>query len=175
MASENWQAVVKRKQAEAAAKIPLEWRLPPEYTHDISEESTRNVLDVPRQCGLLSARQLEITENYDATALLEKIHSGQMTSTEVTQAFCIRAAIAQQVVSYLHLYPSPKPSCLISFTKTRCLTETFFDSAIKRAKELDKYLRSTKSVVGPLHGLPISLKVCKQTLRFHLPFSSLLC
>lgn len=100
MAVEEWQVIVKRKQAEAAAKIPNEWRLSPEFTENISEEASNNVLDVPRRCGILSSRQLDITENYDATALLEKLHTGQFTAAEVTEAFCIRAAIAQQVVRF---------------------------------------------------------------------------
>ncbi|RAK96810.1 putative general amidase [Aspergillus ibericus CBS 121593] len=135
-----WETIVQKKQAEAAAKIPSAWRLRAEFTADISEKASANVLDVPRQCGLLSARQLDITENYDATALLEQIHSGRYTAVEVTEAFCIRAAIAQQV--------------------TRCLTETFFDRALERAKELDDYFQSTGKIRGPLHGLPISLKDC---------------
>lgn len=98
MASQPWQSIVQKKQDEASAKIPSAWRLPPEYTQNISENASNNVLDVPRRCGLLSPKQLEITENYDATALLQMIHSRQLTSYEITEAFCIRAAIAQQVV-----------------------------------------------------------------------------
>ena len=98
MATQPWQSIAQKHKDEAAAKIPSAWRLPSEYTQNISENASNNVLDVPRRCGLLSAKQLEITENYDATALLQKIHSGQLTSYEVTEAFCIRAAIAQQVV-----------------------------------------------------------------------------
>ena len=33
-----------------------------------------------------------------------------------------------------------------------------FDEALQRATELDEYLRANKKTVGPLHGLPISLK-----------------
>lgn len=33
-----------------------------------------------------------------------------------------------------------------------------FDDAIKRAKELDEHYKATGKTVGPLHGLPISLK-----------------
>jgi amidase len=33
-----------------------------------------------------------------------------------------------------------------------------FDQAIERAKELDDYFGKHKSILGPLHGLPISLK-----------------
>ena len=35
-----------------------------------------------------------------------------------------------------------------------------YPEAIARAKELDEHLEKTGSVVGPLHGLPISLKDC---------------
>lgn len=37
----------------------------------------------------------------------------------------------------------------------------FFDVALERAKYLDDYLRREKKPLGPLHGLPISLKVCQ--------------
>ena len=98
MASQSWESIAQAKKAEAAAKIPSAWRLPTEYTQNISENASNSVLNVPRQCGLLSPKQLEITENYDASALLQKIHARELTSYEVTEAFCIRAAIAQQVV-----------------------------------------------------------------------------
>lgn len=38
------------------------------------------------------------------------------------------------------------------------MTEIFFDDALKRAKELDDHLDSGKSPLGPLHGVPVSLK-----------------
>ena len=66
------------------------------------------------------------------------LRSGEYTSTEVTVAFCKRAAVAQQL--------------------TGCCTEMFFDEAIARAQELDEYMDRTGKPLGPLHGLPISLK-----------------
>ncbi len=36
--------------------------------------------------------------------------------------------------------------------------ETFFDVAIQDAKHLDKYFATEKGPIGPLHGLPVSLK-----------------
>jgi Asp-tRNA(Asn)/Glu-tRNA(Gln) amidotransferase A subunit family amidase len=35
-----------------------------------------------------------------------------------------------------------------------------FSSAIERARELDELFKRTKTLVGPLHGLPVSIKVC---------------
>jgi hypothetical protein len=39
-----------------------------------------------------------------------------------------------------------------------CLHEIFFDAAIADAKKLDAYFAEHGSPIGPLHGLPISLK-----------------
>ncbi|KAJ5666614.1 Amidase [Penicillium macrosclerotiorum] len=96
MASLSWETLVQKKQADSAAKIPESWRLPAEST-TLSDTARTNVIDIPRRCGLLSSKQLDITENYDATSLLEKISCGELSAHDVTEAFCIRAAIAQQV------------------------------------------------------------------------------
>jgi Asp-tRNA(Asn)/Glu-tRNA(Gln) amidotransferase A subunit family amidase len=134
MAITSWKEKVKVKQAQCAAAIPPEWTLPASSLH----LSVPNVLDIPRACGILTERELHITSDYDATGLLEMIAAGQFSSFEVTTAFCKRAAVAQQLTS--------------------CLTEMFFDVALTRAKQLDDHLTTTGSPMGPLHGLPISLK-----------------
>ena len=41
---------------------------------------------------------------------------------------------------------------------TNCLTEVCFDEGLRRAQELDRYLEETGKVVGPLHGVPVSIK-----------------
>jgi Asp-tRNA(Asn)/Glu-tRNA(Gln) amidotransferase A subunit family amidase len=46
----------------------------------------------------------------------------------------------------------------IAHQLTNCLTEVFFDNALKRASELDAHLASGKTPIGPLHGVPVSLK-----------------
>ena len=91
--SESWGSKVAKKQAAAKALIPKEWLLP------LTLPIPSNVLEIPRKSGILSERELEITEAYDATQLLVKLAKGEFTSTEVTKAFSKRAAIAQQVVS----------------------------------------------------------------------------
>lgn len=43
-------------------------------------------------------------------------------------------------------------------TQTKCLTVVMFSEAIESAKALDEHFKKTGKVVGPLHGLPVSLK-----------------
>jgi hypothetical protein len=89
---ETWQSKVAKKQAEVKAAIPAQWLLPPSIRPP-------SVLDIPRKCGILSERELIITESYDARQLLHQLAIGRLTSVEVTEAFSKRAAIAQQLVS----------------------------------------------------------------------------
>jgi amidase len=133
----SWEKKTAEKRAAEYAKIPKEWRLDQKYLSD-DMNSDASVLDVPRQCGILSPAELDITEKYSAIALAEAVQSGSVKSADVARAFCKRAAIAQQL--------------------TCCLTETMFDDALKRGEYLDKYLADNKKPVGPLHGVPVSIK-----------------
>ncbi|KIX98735.1 uncharacterized protein Z520_05196 [Fonsecaea multimorphosa CBS 102226] len=45
-----------------------------------------------------------------------------------------------------------------SLLTTNCLTEVFFDDALVEADRLDDYFRQHKKLIGPLHGVPITLK-----------------
>ena len=42
--------------------------------------------------------------------------------------------------------------------QTNCLALVMFEDALKHAAELDEHLERTGKTVGPLHGLPISVK-----------------
>ncbi|KAL2841869.1 amidase signature domain-containing protein [Aspergillus pseudoustus] len=134
--SAKWEQKARQKREDLASKIPSEWYLPPDLMD--KAKSTDNILGLPRESGILSEDEIDITENYDVTALLERLTGGELSAAKVTTAFCKRAAIAQQL--------------------TCCLTEIFFDQAIARAKELDRHLAETGKPIGPLHGIPISLK-----------------
>lgn len=138
-----WQEIVAEKQKTADKLVPPAWQLPDalwqELTLPLEANSTRLIeRDLPHQSGLLTTRELEITEDYSTTQLLSALAKGVLSSVEVTTAFCKRAAIAQQL--------------------TNCLTEVFYDAALTRAQELDKHLASNGETFGPLHGLPISIK-----------------
>lgn len=77
MASTDWQSLASAKRKANASKIPAEWRLAPQYMNNVDPGSDLNVLGIFAQCGILSLREIEITESVDATALLEKVTTGQ--------------------------------------------------------------------------------------------------
>jgi hypothetical protein len=60
--------------------------------------------------------------------------------------------------------------------QTSCLTETFFSQALERAQYLDNYLKREGKPVGPLHGLPISIKdsFCVEGVQSTVGFVALL-
>lgn len=96
----------------------------------------KNVLAIPKT--LLSSEELEIT-SLPPEKLLEKLTTGHVAATAVTLAYLRRAGLAQRL--------------------TNCLTELLPSRALARAKELDDYFASHGRPIGPLHGLPISVKV----------------
>lgn len=58
-----------------------------------------DVTPIPRSSGLLSELELDLTENYDATALLGMMARGEVSAQVLLGAFRKRATIAQQCVS----------------------------------------------------------------------------
>lgn len=99
----GWQARGAEKRARCQSLIPKAWELPSALVQSLSHplESTKNnliELGIARRSGLLTEKELKITEAYDVRDLLKALASGEITSLEVTVAFCKRAAIAQQLV-----------------------------------------------------------------------------
>jgi amidase len=74
----DWQSISAKKREQRDVLIPKEWRLPGETLGLYHKDTPLNVLDVPRTCGILSAKELELTEKYDATALLAMLASGEI-------------------------------------------------------------------------------------------------
>ncbi|RAL15698.1 putative general amidase [Aspergillus homomorphus CBS 101889] len=145
----SYKSIAHRKQLQLEAQIPPQWRLdvsqiapallsPADSITKTAQYEAISVTNLPRTCGLLTDKELKITERYSVQPMLDAIRERKFTSKEVVLAFCKRAAIAHQL--------------------TRCLTEPVFEQALEQAQRLDDHLQLTGQPIGPLHGLPISVK-----------------
>ncbi|GKU10381.1 amidase [Fusarium langsethiae] len=83
----------------------------------------------------LNALGAEIVDVQDITNLLE---TNQISACDLIHAYIARACEAQ--------------------SKTNCLTEICFDDAIAQAKHLDDFRRENGHLIGPLHGVPMTVK-----------------
>ncbi|KIL93642.1 amidase [Fusarium avenaceum] len=138
MVSADWQALIQQKRTARDERIPKEWRIPETLLSKVSSDSPVSAFDLLKEAALLTPEEVEITEEHDATGLVQKMASGELSAYQVTHAFCKRAAVAHQL--------------------TNSLTEIFFEKALDQARSLDAYFNETGKTKGPLHGLPISLK-----------------
>jgi len=92
MMAGSWETISCTVQKSLFEAIPGKWRLPAPLNPSLTD-----VRSVPRTCGLLTPRQLEITEQ-TASELLPQLREAKLSSAEVTEAFCARAAVAHQCV-----------------------------------------------------------------------------
>lgn len=98
MPSADWKSLIEAKRAHLYAQIRPEWRLPGNITKQVHHTSDASAFDLLNNTNLLSQRERKITENYDASELIEMMATAVISSVEVTTAFCKRAAAAQQLV-----------------------------------------------------------------------------
>lgn len=95
-----WESSAREFREAIYSAIPEKWILPSSITTSIREDTKADVSSIPTTCGLLSDGQIQITEQ-TASSLVEKLASGKLSSVDVTDAFCARAAIAHQLVRVL--------------------------------------------------------------------------
>ncbi|KAK4450350.1 amidase signature domain-containing protein [Podospora aff. communis PSN243] len=129
-----WREIVAQKLQEDDAKIPPQWRLSPDV---ISSARLRKRIAGDFIESLLDRETRRITST-DALDLVAAMKHGSLTAVVVVTAYCKRAAYAHQL--------------------SNILLEIGFDEALARAKELDDYFNEHGKLVGPLHGLPVTLK-----------------
>ncbi|KAH8681846.1 amidase [Xylariales sp. PMI_506] len=130
----TWETIAAKKRAALDASLPEQWRVPSEL---LPPESQDDVTSWPETSGWFTPEELAITD-LGVGELLPKLASGEFKSEDVVKAFCKRAVAAHQL--------------------TNCLSETCFDRALATARARDEHFAQTGKPVGPLHGLPISLK-----------------
>lgn len=103
MAEPAYITISTRKWEQVTTLIPAEWRLDDKYIpramrlsplesvhqlHEFEEKYPTNILDVPRKCGILSAKEVRITEGYDVRGLVNEIVEKRLSAEEVALAFC---------------------------------------------------------------------------------------
>lgn len=138
---ESWKETAHKKQKSLLAKVPEQWLLPEALcaAPTTPDDPYLNVTtdDFMTKAGL-SPRELALTANTSIPGILAGYESHEVSAEELVTAFCHRAAINHQT--------------------TESLAEIRFAEAIAEAKVQDEYLRTHKKLIGPLHGIPVSLK-----------------
>ncbi|KAK4108887.1 amidase [Canariomyces notabilis] len=130
----SWESAAAAKRASVLGKIPEAWRL--DEGQLAQARAQRDLTDGFIQ-QFLNEDEISIISR-DSVDIVDQIKQGNLTALEVTSAFCKTAALAHQI--------------------NNCLHEIFFDEALARARELDAHYAAKVETIGPLHGLPISLK-----------------
>ncbi|SCW00944.1 LAFE_0D01574g1_1 [Lachancea fermentati] len=104
---------------------------------DFEEIAFKDGMKVAAKTKILTEKELEIV-NLTAVEIVDAIAKGDLSAVETITAFIKQAAIALQI--------------------TNCAMQFFPEEALARARELDEYYKKTGKTVGPMHGLPMSLK-----------------
>lgn len=114
--TESWEVKAAKGKKIQQDSIQKQWLLPEDK---LPSKDRLNVLDVPKESGLLSTTEMNITGS-TATKLVKAMAAGTWTAEEVTIAFLKRATIGQQLVNlsviHSHFIPSNREAhCIAKF------------------------------------------------------------
>ncbi|KAM0269637.1 hypothetical protein ACHAQH_009691 [Verticillium albo-atrum] len=132
--AKDWKDIVALKRQDRDSLITLQWQV-----QDVDRKIQYNPLALLLKSKVLMSEELSLADfTIDAVGTLSRIASGDISVELVVKTYCKRAAAANSLTNFI--------------------TEVNFYQAMQRAKKLDQHLRETGSTVGPLHGLPITVK-----------------
>ncbi|KAF7718109.1 Uncharacterized protein PECH_002446 [Penicillium ucsense] len=134
MSLNNWEQQAQKGRDILQNSIPKQWLLPESR---LPPTTQKNVIRFIRESGALSEHELRITDS-SATELVREMRRGKLAAEEVIVAFLKRAVVGHQLLNFA--------------------TELLADEAIARARELDRFYKTTGRLIGPLHGVPVSVK-----------------
>ncbi|GMM28044.1 hypothetical protein DAMA08_007600 [Martiniozyma asiatica (nom. inval.)] len=134
---ESWKPKINAYKEALDKAQPAELRAPATDIPSNLDSKIFNTVQYLNQSNTLSDKEKEIT-SLTATELAAKIAQQEYSSVAVLKAFAHRAVVLNQFTNFAMQF--------------------FIDEGLKRAEELDEIIKKTGKTVGPLHGLPISLK-----------------
>ncbi len=133
----EWLPRIKQYRQELRDSMPTEYKCIVPCPVEELASNNYNAFQYLYLAQLLTALEFEITDT-PANVLVKKLASGELTAVQTLKAFAHRATIAHQF--------------------TNCALQLFIGEGLERAQYLDNYLKKNGKPIGPLHGLPISLK-----------------
>jgi amidase len=101
-ATTSWKTIAALHREKQVEAVPKEWLLTEKQLEPLKESNRLIESKAVERSGLLSDKEIEITERFTASELLGKIHRQDITSEEVVVAFSKRASLAQQLVRCIH-------------------------------------------------------------------------
>jgi amidase len=99
MSLQGWEHHAQRGRDILHNSIPKQWLVPEDK---LPSPTQKNVIDFPRQSGLLSERELTVTE-MSATELVGEMGRGKLKAEEVVVAFLKRSVLGHQLVRTITL------------------------------------------------------------------------
>ncbi|KAI1134818.1 amidase [Hypoxylon sp. FL0543] len=115
------------------AETPSGWQEKARLKREAQSQAIATVAN-----GNLRELDLSVVEIDDISSLVGRIASGELSAEAVTKAYIHKAIAAHG--------------------QTNCLTEILFRDALMQARELDEYRAEHGNVIGPLHGVPVTVK-----------------
>ncbi|KAL2877018.1 hypothetical protein SGCOL_007637 [Colletotrichum sp. CLE4] len=101
----DWEQIARKHRKEQKEKIPSAWLLDNDKLSQLrgvgtAEEGRLIDLQAAKNSGILDSKEIDITENYTARELVRYLRLGVLSAEKVANAYCKRAAVAQQLDSF---------------------------------------------------------------------------